>query len=74
MLHLQEGRVDILGAVAEEIERGHQQHGVDGEPPVRFHDRQRTAALDRRLLARSSAIPARCGGYTAPAAPGSRRP
>ena len=37
--------------MAEEIERGHQHHRVDGEPPVRFKHRERAAAFDRRLFA-----------------------
>ena len=44
VLHPQEGRIKVLRAVAEEVERGHQQHGVDAEPPVRLQDRERVAA------------------------------
>ena len=34
MLDLQEGRVKVLGAVAEEIERGHQQDRIDAQTPM----------------------------------------
>ena len=44
VLDFQEGRIEVLRAVAEEIERGHQQDRIDAEPPMRFQDRQRVAA------------------------------
>ncbi len=52
VLDLQEGRVKILRSVAEEIERRHQQDGINAKPPMRSHDRKRIAACGRRLPAR----------------------
>ncbi len=50
MLHLQEGRIDVLRAVAEEVERRHQQDGVKRELPMVPKDIQNSAGL--RMIAR----------------------
>ena len=34
MLFLEEGRIEVLRAVAEEVERGHQHHEVERDFPV----------------------------------------
>ncbi len=50
VLHLEKSRIEILGAVAEEVERGHQHHRIEAEAPMRCEDRQCAAARGRRTV------------------------
>ncbi len=57
VLHLQERRINVLRAVAEEVERGHQKDRVDGKRPMFLqHREQRSRA--RMIRGTSPAIQA----------------
>ena len=55
MLLLQEGRIEVLRAVAEEVERGHQHDEVERDLPVahQLHDRVRSCLAAARLERRT---------------------
>ena len=48
VLLLEEGRIEVLGAVAEEVERGHQHDEIERDLPVAGESRER---VDRALAA-----------------------
>ncbi len=66
VLHPQEGRIEVLGAVAEEVEAGHHHHDVGEQQPLAAHGAEEAAmqlSLGLRLMPRR--LPGRGFGHVA---------